>query len=180
MARSRGGRVTRGARRRQRVEWGVSLNTDYVTVPANSASVQTSSASLNTLIDTMTSPTVVRVRGEILIKAQGTAADEVLVAAGIAIVSQRASSAGVIAVPRPASEADFSWLWHKFAFLEVLSGTNNLASVIGAVRVEIDSRAMRKVLSTEEELVLVVETRNIAGAASIKFAANIRVLVKQS
>ena len=166
-------------RSRQRVEWGISKMSDAVSLAANSVNVQTSSTSLLLLLDQATAPTIVRLRGDIIVQATGTATHAVLVGVGVAIVSTRAATIGPTAVPRPVTESDFSWMWHKFIHLVVKASSDTVGSVATIVRVEIDSKAMRKVLSTEEELVMVTETDNGAGNAGILFMGSLRVLVKE-
>ena len=179
MARRSTGRGHVG-KKRQRVEWTLSVAPATFAVGANSSSVLTSSPSLTLAIDQMTSPTLIRTRGELYIQATGSDDQEVLVGAGVCVVSTRAADVGVTAIPRPISEGDYSWLWHKFIFLKVKGSTDTKGPVAAVIRVEVDSKAMRKVLSTEEEIAFAVETNNAAGTAGILWTASFRVLLKES
>ena len=180
MARRPAGRRGVG-RRRQRVEWSGGFASDMVSVNPNSLSAITSSLGLQNALDSMTSPTLVRVRGEILVATEsGAVGDDVLVGVGKAVVSRRAAIIGTSAMPRPITDLNFSWLWHGFAMLRVLTATDDLRASLSSVRFVVDSRAMRKILSDEEELVTCLETRNAAGSASIIWSPNERVLLKES
>ena len=181
MARRPRGRAYVG-RRRQRVEWSGGFASEMVGVGANSLSAITSSVGLQNALDSMTSPTLVRVRGEILVmhSGGGSVNDDVLVGVGKAVVSRRAALIGITAMPRPITDLNFSWLWHGWAMLRQVLSTENMGAVVGAVRFTVDSRAMRKILSDEEELVTCLETRNAAGSAGVLWAPNERVLLKES
>ena len=176
MARRRQAVAGRGYRKRQRVEWGISKNTSENTVGANSVNVQTASTSLLLLLDQMTSPTIVRTRGEILLLSVGADNTVCLVGMGYAIVSSVAASVGPSAVPAPIAESDYSWLWHTFVHLKQQAVSDVNGATVSVARIVIDSRAMRKVLSTEEEPVFVVETQ---GTGNVSFMVSIRVLVKE-
>jgi len=170
--------AARGARRRQRVEWGFSKNTVTNTLGTNDVNLQRASVNFQEQVEQMTSPTLVRCRGELLIRVNmGVSGNGGLVAAGVAVVSTRAAGAGSASVPRPVDEAEFSWLWHKFFFMMVNgSEEGNLRTV----RQEIDSRAMRKILSKEEEVVFVIQSDALVGTIAYEFAVNIRFLLKES
>ena len=180
MARRPRGRAFVG-RKRQRVEWSGGFASDLVQVNADSLSAITSSLGLQNALDSMTSPTLVRVRGEILVMASGgTLNDDVLVGVGKAVVSRRAALIGTTAMPRPITDLNYSWLWHGFAMLRLLALSSEGFNKMSAVRFVVDSRAMRKILSDEEELVTCLETRNASGSAGVIWSPNERVLLKES
>ncbi len=180
MARRRA--VAHRGRQRQRVEWTASIQDDLLGLAANSVSILGASAGMVTAVNGMTSPTLVRCRGELLVLAgaTGTAGDDVLVGAGLCIVSERASTAGAASVPRPLSDISFSWLWHTMFMLKLKTSADEFTPDANMMRVPIESKAMRKILSDEEELIFVIETDNGAGTASILFAAQLRALFKES
>ena len=174
-------RQARVGRPRQRVEWTGGHSADFTTLGANSVTALGSSIITLLAIDSMTSPTLVRVRGELVVAATGgTANGDVVIGSGIAVVNRRASIVGSSALPRPISDMDYSWLWHSMIFLKTLSTAAQIVPTVGIVRKEIDSRAMRKILSKEEELAYCFETQNDAGNATVEFAIQTRLLFKES
>jgi len=170
----------RGFKRRQRVEWGFSKNTDFKSLGTNDVNLQRASVNFQNAIEEMTSPTLIRCRGDLVVRTVGgTVTNSGLVAAGIAVVSVRAADAGSTAVPRPVDEGEFSWLWHKFMYMQHLSNADTLAPVVSVIRIEVDSRAMRKILSKEEEVVFIIQSDALQGTITYEFAINIRFLLKE-
>ena len=92
--------------------------------------------------------TVMRTRGNLLVTAiPDAAADSDVLALGICVVREEAAAAGGTVLPGPIADqgADF-WLWHRYIGLGDGVSTSGDASSIGNnVRVDIDSKAMRKV-----------------------------------
>ena len=174
-------RQARVGRPRQRVEWTGGHSADFTILGANSVTALGSSIITLLAIDSMTSPTLVRVRGEIVVAATGgTANGDVALGAGIAVVNRRASTVGSSALPRPISDMDYSWLWHSIYFLKTTATATQIVPTVGIVRDKIDSRAMRKILSKEEEIAYMFETQNDAGNATVEFAIQTRLLLKES
>ena len=174
-------RPMRASRPRSRVEWSASFNNDFVALAANSVAVVTSSNALLAALSEMTSPTVVRIRGAgIVMVESGSNTDDIMVGQGIAVVSTKAAGVGVTAVPSPLTDVSFPWMWHRFTPLRFFTTSGAVSPDAGVDRFEIDVKAMRKILSDEEELIYVVETSNGAGTAAIVFANGIRVLIKQT
>ena len=168
-------------RRRQRVEWTGGQTAALSVLGADDSLALGSSIITILTIDNMTSPTLVRVRGELWMQAViGAVADEVVFGFGIAIVNRRASDVGSTALPRPLDEMDYSWLWHTMNFFSVQTDGGAVEPAANTFRLVIDSKAMRKVLSKEEEVVYVAQTKNIAGTAGIGFAVQTRLLFKEA
>ena len=96
--------------------------------------------------------TVLRTRGFVFGELNAGGVNErVTVAVGLAIVSARSAAVGITAIPRPATEGSYPWLWH--GWLEVSSARE--AAIVNNFlhnRIEIDSKAMRKV--KEDEVML--------------------------
>jgi len=167
--------------KRQKVEWSGSIQNDLVAVGADATVIQTSSINLLAAMSEMTSPTIVRIRGEFYaLVTGGSASDDVLVGAGICVVSTKAAGVGQTAVPSPLTDLSFPWMWHHMSIMRQTPTPIQVAPTLQNIRIPIDCKAMRKVLSDEEELVNVVETSNAAGTATIVFAFQNRVLIKQS
>ena len=58
--------------------------------------------------------------------------------------------------------------------------SDETAPTLSTERIEVDSRAMRKILSQEEEVVFVLQTDNAIGSAGVEFAVNLRFLMKEA
>jgi len=101
----------------------------------------------NSVIATEDGLTIVRVRGELLATIDVNAAtDEGILAVGLVVASQEASSVGAAAYPDPLSDMDREdWLWHKLIpFVGQFGAAQSATLGTQVTRVEIDSRAMRK------------------------------------
>ena len=125
--------------------------------------------------------TLVRVRGEVLLFLSTVTSNLdgfIRVAVGLAIVTTAAATVGITAVPTPLTDIEYEgWLWHWTGpMIGVVSGGDS-ALGMGAVRVPIDSKAMRK-WNTDETLIGVVEVGSEVGTAVLGFNASSRILVK--
>ena len=93
--------------------------------------------------------TLLRTRGHIQLVLNAAAIDEsATLAVGIAIVSARAAAAGAASIPRPSSEGAYPWIWHGWLFGSTIGGIN-VGDAAQSMRLEVDSKAMRKLKETE-------------------------------
>ncbi len=124
---------------------------------------------------------IVRHEGETLVRTRGIISVTLLTAAsvgdgfigafGMVLVTTAAATAGVGSIPTPFTEAAWDgWFVHRY--FDVRSGL--AADGSGQVRLEIDSKAMRKA-NEDESIVLVSETVE-TGTATAKFTGRIRLL----
>jgi len=152
----------------------------------NSAVIQTVTAATNTLVDTgissLENQTIVRIRGTLTVwlEVVTTAGDGFTrFAAGIGIASLQAFDAGVASLPAPSSDAEWpGWLWfHEGSALIGSETTEVLRGPMSAVRIPIDSKAMRK-FRQNEVLFGVVSTVVEVGAATMRFQLSSRILSK--
>ena len=121
--------------------------------------------------------TVVRIRGSLLLALTTITADGdgYVGAVGIGIVSAPAFAVGASAVPTPVSESEWEgWMWHQMLNVVGQAGSSGIGPSFQ--RVEIDSKAMRKV-GTEEVIYMAVELIE-TGTAVAEIVANTRMLVK--
>ena len=119
--------------------------------------------------------TLVRTRGELLVAISSVAAvtDTMRMAFGLCVVSENAFGAGVGSVPTPDVDMAWDgWLWHRFVSLAVSAG-----SEAGTARIEIDSKAMRKIKETDV-LIGVTEVIAESGTVVCSLRAETRVLMK--
>ena len=92
---------------------------------------------------------------------------------GIMIVDGEAFDAGVASIPTPMAEAgDERWFVHRYWAVDCRFDTSPQAQVM---RVDIDSKAMRKVTSSD---VLVAVLENNAAVDAVAFWWQFRVLFK--
>ena len=98
---------------------------------------------------------------------------------GICIVAENAFDAGVGSVPSPLSDIAWNgWMYHNLGgALTGFSTTETGRGPMEAVRVDIDTKAMRKTRSSDI-VVGVLELGTEVGAATVGFAAETRMLVK--
>ncbi len=116
--------------------------------------------------------TVVRTRGVLMIESDQEAANERTRAAfGAAVVSDEASAIGVTAIPTPTTD-DGSDLWFVYEAMPYSMLASNSSPVFS--RVDIDSRAMRKV-EDGQDVVTVVEQAAAVGAILTNY---VRILIK--
>ena len=149
------------------------------------SSFQLAGTAVQSLIDSLT---LIRTRGELLlfIYAATATGDGFHGAFGIAKASIAAIVAGVASVPTPIDEEAWDgWLYHRYfnlfsggtiAAADAAKNQNQINSTTAAQRIEIDSKAMRK-LSVDEGLFGVIQVIEV-GTASMRWAFNCRQLVK--
>ncbi len=127
---------------------------------------------LSSFMVDMTSPTLVRTRGEILFTPANVAGT---VSGAFGIIEYEAKTSPSYGdIPRPVTEGDASWLyWHA---LQLQNQTWTDGTVAEAARYEVDSKAMRK-CSEISNLVLVIETP--VSSIGYNFACAFRFLFKQ-
>ena len=162
---------------RRPTSWLGGRSDAYSTVAANTtAPVVLVSESL---FQTFPEPTIVRIRGifSVYLTSSAATTSSVTFTAGLALLTSRALLAAN--VPRPGTEIDYDgWMWWTAGHFTNHNVTVDYGSPHVAQRIEIDSKAMRKV-SNDEALVCVVQTENSVGSESIKVALSARVLVKR-
>ena len=122
-----------------------------------------------------TMPTIVRIRGVVeLLLDSGVSGDGYAGALGIGLVTGDAFAVGITAVPTPLDDEDWDgWMWHKFFSLHNPTAT---AGQEGALRFEIDTRAMRKF--GEGMIVIAVAEVVETGVSVLEISLNSRMLFK--
>ena len=133
--------------------------------------------------------TLVRTRGELvcLLGISASQGDGFHGAFGIGVATLAAFTAGIGSVPTPLTEEDWNgWLYHRYFGLfsggPIAAATaaqqgDQVNSTSAALRVEVDSKAMRK-LSMDMIVYAAVEVVELGAASSMEFAFNSRLLVK--
>ena len=133
------------------------------------------------IVSTFPGQTIVRLRGELLISISAATAvlDGFRGAFGIGIVSLPAFTAGIASVPTPLTEdEDDNWLYHRFFTVIAGSSAGETWGNSGtpALRVEVDTKAMRK-LGIDKVIYSAIEVVE-TGTASLDVSFNSRSLVK--
>ncbi len=116
--------------------------------------------------------TILRVRGYVTAAFDETkqVGDTMRIIFGLGIVSSDAFTLGATALPNPGGQAEYPWLWWGGGNLEAFVAAGEEAFGTTAFRLEVDSKAMRKV-KPGQTLAWIVETAGVAGApvTSINF-----------
>jgi len=179
MARSRSG--FRGAiqSHRRQTAWSLGPNSLGQFITTSSVTPWSNGVQLLTEAEA----TIVRVRGyvSLTLEAISSLGDGFSGAFGMGIVSANAQGVGGTAIPAPVDDADWpGWLWHRFFDIRSVSATlSDGANAVAAVqRIEIDSKAMRK-LGNEEVLQMTIQVVE-QGTATIEMHGDSRILFKLS
>ena len=170
----------RGAQRRQ-TAWGVGPSTGGTSGGAQSTGASGQILFTNGILPSVEGVTLIRTRGELLIRLSTAAAvnDGFHGAFGIGLAKGTAFTAGVGSVPMPiAEEEGEDWIYHRFFSLlaQDANVTNGGGAMSAVLRIEVDSKAMRK-FGTDDALYGALEVTEV-GAATVNINFNSRVLVK--
>ena len=119
--------------------------------------------------------TILRTRGIVFAQLDSTAVDErVTIAVGVIIAGERAVTAGVASLPGPLNQGADDWIWH--GYLTVSSGAEaaiNDNSLFD--RLEIDSKAMRKVKEDETFVFMaqIADSLDQGGSVDLMYATRV-------
>ena len=125
--------------------------------------------------------TILRTLGEVLIAPTGggtfATADIAHVTFGLGVVSTDALAVGASAMPDPFDEADFDWLWWYHATLAYPLAGAFVGLASESVRVELATKAMRKIKGHGEALVLLAQYISISGNPPVDVTGAFRMLL---
>jgi len=129
-------------------------------------------------LEAFPTPTVIRIRGSLGLKAQpgGGAPAESSVGLGIYLADSVALAAGSLQVPITDIGSDWIW-WFNGLVGEPSAGQTELGRFETFQRIDVDSKAMRKV-KVNQALVLVAQSINARGTGQIDVFGTVRVLLK--
>ncbi len=154
---------------------------EWVAAPGINLTLTADGTSLGGSVAFAIPATILRCRGEIAISPTSAVVnlDAVRITTALGIVSSDAFAAGAGSVPDPQGEPEYPWLYWKDSvfFYTESSAANAVQSIVGAVRFDVDTKAMRK-MKPGESLAWVVQYVDITGAPpmTIQIAAT-RVLI---
>ncbi len=120
--------------------------------------------------------TLMRIRGEVLVWKDGTSAPGIGITVGLGIIlAQSGQSTTVFSSPLTDPEAPWIW-WNAvtIGYEEMVTDVVDVPVLSGA-RIEVDSKAMRRV-RPDVELQFVVENTTVLSAGSVNIAGNFRML----
>ena len=174
MANRSGGRTLVRAPKRRMFWLGVTGSTSVAT-----GTVTTKSAVSESALETIPNPTLIRVRGEIIIHPSSIAAAgaTAVIGMGLIIQSSRAVTAGVVGMPTPVSEIGSDWLWHKMSIIDVQSAITVEDGITQNVRFDVDGKAMRK-FDLNQALQFNSENTGISGTLTAEIVFAFRFLFK--
>jgi len=139
---------------------------------------------IGVVLDKDEESTIVRIRGQILARLvlSTAAGDGMSFAVGLGLVNSQAFTAGAGSVPGPGTDPDWGgWLWHQYFYVYGTAaqslGQDTARNANSDVRIEIDSKAMRK-MDSNQTLFGMFEVQAEAGTATVRLLADTRVLVK--
>jgi len=127
--------------------------------------------------------TIVRIRGEFVawLETVTTIGDGFANAAfGMCIVNENAAGIGVTAIPSPLDDVTWDgWLVHRFfgPVIGFSTTESENTGVVSQVRMEVDSKAMRKFKATDV-LVFVIGVAQEVGTATLTWGTRHRLLLK--
>ena len=173
-------RRTRGAfsgRQSARRATGWDIGPEGILSPASTAV----SGFPTTVLSLLDGQTIVRTRGELYLRllSSSTAQGGFQWAAGLCIVSSKAAAIGATAIPGPLTEIEWEgWFWHSQGAIKTGGPVpvDSITSVDLVQRVEIDSKAMRKI-DSEETIVGMLETVEV-GTSTMHAELRTRILSK--
>jgi len=186
VAHSRGIRFQTRSSPRRKTGWDIGTQTGTDGSPQTLSS-SSSQAGTGAVVSTADGVTVVRTRGELVVAlaALAGAFEGFHGAFGIGVASVAAITAGIGSLPLPIDdETDENWIYHRYFSIVAMSAINGGVAldedftnpVTSALRVEVDSKAMRK-LNTGLGLYCAIQVLEI-GTASLRWSFNSRMLVK--
>jgi len=182
MALPRGFRPVRLAAKRG-TDWGFGPGGNVITQITSTSAVFLGSA-LGLVAGQLM--TVIRIRGSLLVYLSTAASinDGYLGAFGIGMASTDAIASGIAAVPSPLTDMDSeTWLYHRFIqakavgpFASAAEGEDSINAVSAAQRIEVDSKAMRK-MDDNVLLFAAIDVTEV-GTATLNVAFDSRALFK--
>ena len=123
----------------------------------------TNASGLVTINSPESSSTITRSRGQVLASLDGGVdTSAAVVAMGLIVVTEEQLAVGVTAIPDPASDLDAEWIWYGFGCLG--QEGSDLAQVGHSVRLEIDSKAMRRIKQTQHVVFVATNTSFVTSA----------------
>ena len=130
-----------------------------------------------TVLLTLVSPTIVRIRGELSMSADLATDGMCVFAAGFVQMSRKAFATGVAAIPFPGlDDADWQW-YHSGAIGD--AGSSVLVPENDVQHIMIDTKAMRRYEQDDQTMVLVIANLSGLAASDLNFYCSFSILIKE-
>ena len=169
-------RVFQRAAARRKTNWeGAAID---MTCPSSGSIFQ--SIILEDVLENIPSPTIVRIRGRILVRetTAGAATTRGTIAIGIKLATASAIVAGIGSIEDPLTGIGSDWIWWDTLGLSALdSGLGDTNSDVTFERIVIDSKAMRKV-GNNMGLVIVAQHTAFVSTQTVQITGGVRILLK--
>ncbi len=157
---------------RQRKHWHGSTN--------NSLAITGASTVIASSLDITDPVTILRCLGEVLVGPGNSgivANDGMRVTFGLGLVTTDAFTVGATAMPDPASEPEFDWLWWYPVALRFPTADGSLVGIASeSARIRLETKAMRRA-SHSETLVLLGQYEDITGTPPVRVDTSFRILI---
>ena len=178
MARARR-QVQRSNRPARGVEWarGFTVQTTVIGAAGASSAAAFDISAVFPFIAAAVSPTIVRIRGCLVIGADLTAGIGMW-SAGFVKVSAKAFGVGITAIPIPAVD-DADWQWYMACGIGDAAAIATSQPANDMSIVEIDSKSMRRYEQDDEHLVFVFANNTGIAGDDISFRLGFSILVKE-
>ena len=157
----------------------------WTSLPGIAATITSAGTTGGSQLSFTTPETVVRMLGTGIVMFGATvpvASDAVSFCMAIGVVSMDAADVGASALPDPADEPEYPWLWWKCAELFATDATANRAgnTVGGTFRYEFDIKSQR-IIRPGHSLIYVAQYVDTAGTPEVEWQTSpVRVLVLES
>ena len=140
----------------------------WAATPFSTSTISTATTAGGGGVSTGAQATVLRTRGYVqaIMDSTKQVGDTMLLTFGLGIVSSDAFAVGGGSLPDPLGDADYPWLWWGEMFLEAELAAAQEAWGGSAQRLEVDSKAMRR-LAPSQTLAWVVQATQVAGAPAV-------------
>ena len=130
-----------------------------------------------TVMATLVSPTIVRIRGRIDISADVTAPMG-RYAAGLVKISRKSLAGGIAAIPIPLSD-DADWQWYDAGCLGDSVTFSSPTPEEDVLHLMVDTKAMRRYEQDDETLAFVFANNSGVTGDDLFFCANFSILIKE-
>ena len=137
----------------------------------------TSGSSIQAIVSVNAAGTIMRIRGRLAAVISAVSAPAITeVTMGLIIATDDAVAVGATAIPDPELDSDAEWMWHGTLIVRSNSATLAETGGDGTDRLVVDTKAMRKV-KTNSQLVLVINGNQTVAGATVAIVGFLRLLI---
>ena len=155
----------------------------WLSMAGSADEILAAATGLQSIVPFTTPETIVRMMGGGSLGPSETApvaGDAARITLAIGVVTSDAATLGATAMPDPANEAAFSWLWWKDFSLKFNSTSVDPSNQASSVRFSFDVKSQR-ILRPNQSLVFISQYTDIAGTPPVQLMLDLtRILVLES